>query len=44
VGDYDLDLKWNVADKDSFYKALSELGFSFSREKRKTKVLVVDPR
>lgn len=43
TGDYDLDLKWNVADKASFMQALKEAGFSVVREKRSVKVLFVDP-
>jgi uncharacterized protein (TIGR03435 family) len=43
TGDYVIDLNWNVADKDAFLKAIQELGFVYSREKRTVKVLFVDP-
>lgn len=42
-GDYDLNIRWNVADKDSFLKALTELGFSHTKEKRMTRILSVNP-
>jgi uncharacterized protein (TIGR03435 family) len=42
-GDYDLQMEWNVADKSAFLKALTDLGFSYTKEKRKTKILSVDP-